>query len=308
MNSGAAQPVVVTGATGLVGRRLVAALRAAGRPVRAVSRGGSAKGFGAGVEAVSWNGRDLPRAALAGAGALVHLAGEPVFGGLPTRAHLARIRASRVDSTAAIVASLAARPEGARPECFVCASAVGYYGSRGDAELDETAAPGEGFLAEVCVAWERAARGAEHLGVRTVMVRTGIVLAREGGALPLMALPFRLGLGGRLGSGRQWFPWIHVEDEVALIAAAIGDARWSGPINAVAPAPVTNAELTRALGEALHRPTLLPVPAFAVRLALRELSGELLGSSRVVPRAALARGFRFAYPELGPALREALGR
>jgi uncharacterized protein (TIGR01777 family) len=303
----ATQPILVTGATGLVGRRLVGSLRAAGRAVRVVSRRREPPGFGAGVEIATWNGRDLPRAALAGAGAVVHLAGEPVFGGVPTRAHLERIRASRVDSTEAIVASLAALPQEERPECFVCASAVGYYGSRGDAELDESAPPGDTYLAEVCVAWERAARGAEPLGVRTVMLRTGIVLAREGGALPLMAMPFRFGLGGRLGDGRQWFPWIHVEDEVALVSAALTDPGWSGPVNAVAPSPVTNAELTRALGEVMHRPTLLPVPAFAVRLALGELAGELLGSRRAVPRAALARGFRFAYPELAPALREALG-
>jgi uncharacterized protein len=301
-----ARAILVTGATGLVGRRLVASLRAAGRPVRVVSRRSAPSGFGAGVESVAWNGRELPRAALAGAAALVHLAGEPVFGGLPTRARLARVRASRVDSTEAIVASLAELPASERPECFVCASAVGYYGSRGDAVLDESAPPGDGFLAEVCVAWERAARGAERLGVRTVALRTGIVLAREGGALPLMALPFRLALGGRLGDGRQWFPWIHIDDEVALVVAALSDARWSGPVNAVAPAPVTNAELTRALGELLHRPTLLPVPAFAVKLALGELAGELLGSRRVVPHAALANGFQFAYQELGRALREAL--
>jgi hypothetical protein len=231
-----------------------------------------------------------------------------VFGGWPTPARKRRIRASRVESTEALVASLAALPEGDRPECLVCASAVGYYGSRGDAELDETAAPGDGFLAEVCVAWEHAALAAADLGIRTVCLRIGIVLAREGGALPRIALPFRWGFGGRLGDGRQWFPWIHVDDLVALVRAALDDPRWSGPVNAVAPGIATNAELTRALGAVLRRPTLLPVPATALRIALGELSGELLGSRRVVPRAAHQRGFRFAYPDLEPALREALDR
>jgi uncharacterized protein (TIGR01777 family) len=237
----------------------------------------------------------------------VHLAGEPVFGPLPTAAHKQKIRASRVDSTEALVAQLASLPARQRPGCFVCASAVGYYGSRGDAQLDESAAPGDGFLAEVCVAWERAARGAEALGVRTVRLRIGIVLAREGGALPRIALPFRLGLGGRIGDGRQWFPWVALEDLVGLARTAIDDPRWSGAVNAVSPEPVTNAEFTRALGAVLARPTWLPLPAAAVRLALGDLAGELLGSRRLVPRAAQERGFSFASPALEPTLRAALG-
>ncbi len=303
-----AKTFVVTGATGLVGRRLVASLAEAGRAVRIVSRSREPARFAAGVEVATWNGRHLAPEALFRVGALVHLAGEPVFGGPLTDARKRRIHASRIDSTEALVASLAALAESDRPECFVCASAVGFYGSRGDAELDETAAPGEGFLAGVCVAWERAALAAAVLGIRVVCLRIGIVLARDGGALPRMALPFRWGFGGRLGDGRQWFPWIHLEDVVALVSAALGDPRWSGPVNAVAPGVVTNAEFTRALGNALGRPTLLPVPAVALRIALGELSGELLGSRRVVPRAAQQRGFRFAYPDLEPALREALSR
>jgi len=302
-----AQRVLVTGGTGLVGRRLVASLRAAGRAVRIVSRSREPAGFAAGVEVATWDGRDLPREALAGVGAVVHLAGEPVFGPLPTAPHKQRIRASRVDSTDALVASLAALPAHERPDCFVCASAVGYYGSRGDAALDESASPGDGFLAEVCVAWERAALAAEPLGVRTVRMRIGIVLAREGGALPRIAMPFRLGLGGRIGDGRQWFPWVALDDLVGLTRTALDDPRWSGAVNAVAPGVVTNAEFTRALGAVLARPTWLPLPAAAVRLALGDLSDELLGSRRIVPRAALDRGYSFASPELEPTLRAALG-
>jgi uncharacterized protein (TIGR01777 family) len=304
----AAKAVLVTGATGLVGRRLVASLRGDGRAVRIVSRSATPEGFDASVAVMSWNGRDLPREALAGAGAVVHLAGEPVFGPLPTAAHMRRVRASRVESTESLVRALGELPEAERPECLVCASAVGYYGSRGDTPLDETAEPGDGLLAEVCTAWERAARGAEALGVRTVRVRIGIVLAQEGGALPTIAQVFRVGLGGRLGNGRQWFPWIAIDDLIALLRAAIDDPRWSGAVNAVAPGVVTNAEFTRALGRKLGRRTWLPVPAAVVRKALGELSGELLGSRRLVPRAAQERGFRFAYPELEPALRAALDR
>jgi len=298
--------VLVTGATGLVGRRLVAALVEQGRPVRIASRRSDPGGFDPAVEVVRWDGRRLPASALAGTGGLVHLAGEPVFGGLLTAARRRRIRASRVDSTEAIVAGIAALPEAERPACFVCASAVGYYGSRGDVELDEEAGPGDGFLAEVCRAWEGAAGSARELGVRTVSLRIGIVLAPEGGALPLMATPFRLGLGGRLGDGSQWFPWIHVEDLVAMICASLADPAWSGAVNAVAPEAVTNAELTRALGRVLGRPTLLPVPAFALRALLGELAQELLGSRRVVPHVARERDFPYRYPDLESALDAAL--
>jgi uncharacterized protein (TIGR01777 family) len=300
--------IVVTGATGLVGRRLVASLRADARAVRIVSRRADVPGFDPGVEVARWDGERLGPEALRGAEALIHLAGEPVFGGLPTAERRRRIRDSRIASTEALVASLAALPEAERPGCFVCASAVGYYGSRGDLALDESARPGEGFLAEVCEDWERAARGASALGVRTTSVRIGIVLAGEGGALPMMAAPFRVGLGGRLGDGRQWVPWIHLDDLVALFRAIVSDASWSGVVNGVAPEPVTNAELTEALGRVLRRPTLFTVPAFAMRGLLGELSGELLGSRRVVPAAARAHGFDYRHPDLEEALRDALDR
>ena len=293
---------LITGATGLVGRRLTASLLHGGRRVRIVSRRDRVEGLDPAVGLAQWNGRDLDARALEGVGAVVHLAGEPVFGGLPTADRLQRIRNSRIDSTLAIVESLGALPEASRPRTFVCASAVGYYGSRGDEELSEDAPPGDGFLAEVCRDWEAAARGAEGLGVRTLSVRIGIVLAAEGGALPMMALPFRIGLGGRLGDGKQWFPWIHADDLVSLLRVCLDDPGYAGAVNGVAPQPVTNAELTSSLGRVLGRPTLLPVPAFALRLALRDLAGELLGSRRVIPGAALARGFAHRHPDLEAAL------
>jgi hypothetical protein len=299
--------VLVTGATGLIGHRVVTALRAAHHTVRVVTRDRDHARLPRAVEVLGWNGRSLAPAALHGVGAVVHLAGEPVFGGRLSNERRERIRRSRIDSTESIERSLAALPDDERPGCLVCASAVGYYPDSGDAELDESAPPGDDFLATVCVDWERAARAAAGDGVRTISLRFGVVLAPEGGALPQMAAIFRAGLGGRLGNGRQWFPWVHVDDAVALVCAALADSRWSGPVNAVSPGIVTNGELTRTLGRVLHRPTLIPVPAVALRLALGELAGQLLGSRRVVPRAARERGFAFAFPELEPALRAALG-
>jgi len=239
--------------------------------------------------------------------AVVHLAGEPVFGGRLSEARKRRIHDSRVESARNIAQGLSELPEADRPRVFVSASAVGYYGSRGDERLDESAPPGDGFLADVCVDWEAAVAAAEDSGVRCASLRLGVVLAREGGALPGLRRIFSLGLGGRLGSGRQWFPWVHVEDVVSLIVSAVADARYRGAVNATAPEPVTNAELTRELAACLGRPAFFPVPAALLRLALGELSEELLGSRRVVPRAALEAGFRFAFPTLPEALRAELG-
>ncbi len=297
--------VLVTGATGLIGHRVVSALHAQGHKVRVVTRNPERVRHPKIFEVQVWNGHSLAPAALRGVDSIVHLAGEPVFGRL-TSARREEIRKSRIDSTESIERSLAALSDEERPKCLVCASAVGYYGDSGDAELDESAKPGEDFFARLCVEWERAACAAGGDGVRTVSLRFGVVFAGEGGPLSLMKPVFRLGFGGRLGHGRQWFPWIHVEDAAGMVMAALGDTSWSGAVNAVAPGIVTNAVLTQTLGQMLHRPTLLPVPAAALRLGLGEFAGQLLGSRRVVPRAALERGFRFAYPELEPALREAL--
>jgi uncharacterized protein (TIGR01777 family) len=299
--------ILVTGGTGLVGRRLVEALRDDGLEVGAVTRSPERARFDEGVEPVGWDGVQVAPEELAKSGAVVHLAGEPVFGGLFTAERRRRILESRVDSTRALVRALSELAPDERPKTFVCASAVGYYGDRGEEELDEDAAPGSGFLSDVCIAWEKAAEPAERLGVRRVSLRIGIVLAREGGALAPMARAFRFGLGGRIGSGRQWFPWIHADDLVGLVRAALDDERYAGPVNAVAPNPVRNAELTKALGAVLRRPTILPLPALPLRLALGELASELLGSRRVVPRRALERGFRFEFEDLARALAVELG-
>ncbi|UCE86111.1 MAG: TIGR01777 family oxidoreductase [Deltaproteobacteria bacterium] len=296
--------VLVTGATGLIGVRLVRALRDEGYAPQCLSRdvARAAQRLPEGAEAVAWNGRTPPRGALAGTAAVVHLAGEPVFAGRLTARRRAAIRDSRIVSTRQLVQSMGELPAAERPGAFLCASAVGYYGSRGDEILDEASPPGTGFLAEVCVDWEAEAARATAAGVRTCSLRIGIVLAREGGALPKMALPVRLGLGGPLGDGRQWVPWIHVDDLVALMLTVVRDARADGVVNAVAPEPVRNLELTRAIARVLRRPALLRAPAFAVRAALGELAEELLGSRRVLPKRASELGFRFRHPTLETAL------
>jgi hypothetical protein len=232
---------------------------------------------------------------------VIHLAGEPIFGGLLTQARMDRIRASRVDSTRRIVDRILERASDDRPGTLICASAVGFYGDAGEDELPETAPSGEGFLAEVCRAWEKEAVRAEEGGLRVVRVRIGVVLSRESGALALMRLPFSLGVGGRLGSGRQFFPWIHVSDLAEAILFCV-DSELSGAINAVAPELVRNADLTRALAAVLKRPALLPVPAWALRAALGPISGELLGSRRVIPSALIEAGFQFGQPDLRGAL------
>ena len=295
--------ILLSGATGLIGGRLLPALASQGVAVRALTRRpAAAPPLAAPHRWLGWDGRNVPPDAVAGAAGVVHLAGEPVFAGRLTAARRARILDSRVESTRSLVAAIGALPAPQRPRVLVSASAVGYYGSRGDQILDEDAAPGKGFFPEVCRAWEAEALAVTRHPVRCVVLRIGIVLARDGGALPRMALPFRVGLGGRLGDGRQWFPWIHADDVVSLIRAVLRDDVYTGPVNAVAPEPVRNAELTRALARVLHRPALFAVPAFVLRAALGELSSDLLGSRRCVPRRALERGFAFVHPEIESAL------
>lgn len=294
--------VLVTGATGLVGGRLLPRLVEAGWQVEGVTRRPERTRLPSGCTAVGWDGVRLTPEVLSGAAAVVHLAGEPVFAGRLDAKRRTRIRDSRIVSTRELVRSLGELTPGERPGVLVCASAVGYYGSRGEEVLDESAAPGDGFLAEVCIDWEGEAAAAEAIGVRVVSLRIGIVLAAEGGALQRMAIPFRLGLGGRLGSGRQWFPWIHADDMAGLIVFALGEPAATGAINATAPHPVRNQELTRELASVLHRPAIFAVPAFALRIALGELSDELLGSRRVVPGRAEALGYRFAQPRIAEAL------
>jgi uncharacterized protein (TIGR01777 family) len=189
-----------------------------------------------------------------------------------------------------------------RPQVLVCASAIGYYGSRGDEILTEKSDPGRDFLAQVVVDWEQSAREAEALGIRVVPLRFGVVLGKDGGALPKMLPPFRLGLGGRLASGQQWMSWIHVDDVIGLIRFALENSTVRGPMNATAPQPATNAEFTRELAAALHRPAILPVPRLALKLLFGEMAEVILGSQRVIPQAARSAGFQFEYPELRPAL------
>jgi uncharacterized protein (TIGR01777 family) len=299
-----AGPVLVSGATGLVGGELVRRLRAAGRTVRALTRDVTKVRPDPGVETCIWNGTDVPESAVRGAGAVVHLAGEPIFGGLPTGARRERIRSSRIDSTRSLVRAIAALPAADRPAVLVCASAIGYYGDRAEETLDETSPPGNGFLADLCVDWEAAAAAVEGHGVRRASLRFGVVLSPKGGALAMMAPAFRLGLGGRLGSGKQWMSWVHLDDAAGLALRALDDAALVGPVNAVAPEPVRNLHFTRALGKALRRPTFLPVPGAPLRLALGDIAGELLGSRRILPARAQAAGYAFARPAIEDAFRD----
>ncbi len=291
---------LITGATGLIGRRLLENLA----DTRVLSRDPSraAKTLGAGIDAREWAGGDAPLnpEVLDGVDAVIHLAGEPIAASRWNPAQKERIRASRVEGTRALVSAMAARET--RPRVLVCASAIGYYGDRGDEELSEDKPPGEGFLSDVCVAWEEVANEARALGVRVVTLRIGVVLSMEGGALSEMMLPFKMGVGGKLGHGRQWMPWVHLDDVVGLIEHALTHEPLDGPMNAVAPGVVTNADFTRALGRAIRRPTALFVPRFALRAALGELSELLLNSHRVVPTVAQQTGYSFRFPEINAAL------
>ncbi|HEY0516699.1 MAG TPA: TIGR01777 family oxidoreductase, partial [Solirubrobacteraceae bacterium] len=246
-----------------------------------------------------------PAAALEGRDAVVHLAGENVAQRWSERARQA-IRESRVTGTAHLVEALAELPGQARPRTLVSASAVGYYGRHGNEPLDEEAPPGEGFLAEVCVEWERAAERAGELGLRVVRVRTGVVLDRSGGALAKMLPSFRLGIGGPVAGGGQFVPWIHAEDVAGIYRAAIEDERWSGAVNATAPTPVSNRQFSHALGRALRRPALLPVPGLALRALYGEMAEIVTGGARVMPARPLMLGYEYRHAELDEALRSAL--
>jgi uncharacterized protein len=302
--------VVVTGSSGLIGTALVQALVADGHRVTRLVRTVPAAGAGdRATTARQWDPERgvLDPADLEGASAVVHLAGENIGAGRWTPARKARIRSSRVGSTALLAETLArlATP----PPVFVCSSAVGIYGNRGSAILGEDSSPGTGFLAEVCRAWEAASAPAAARGIRVVHTRFGMVLSATGGALPRLLLPFRLGLGGRVGDGRQYVSWVDLEDAIGALRHALATPGLSGPVNVVAPNPVTNRELTGTLGRVLRRPTLFPLPAGVARLALGEMADELLlSSTRAVPRRLPAAGFTFLYPTLEAALRHVLGR
>jgi uncharacterized protein (TIGR01777 family) len=297
--------ILLTGATGLIGRKLVAALRTRGDEPVVLSRDPARAQATLGVAAAAWRplAEPAPADALQGCDAVVHLAGENVAQRWTASAKRS-IRGSRVQGTANLVAGLRATTPA--PRVLVSASAVGYYGPRGDERLDEDAAPGSDFLAQVCVDWEQRARDAEDLGTRVVNIRTGVVLDRTGGALAKMLPPFRAGLGGPIAGGGQYMPWIHADDVVALYLAALDDGRWRGPFNAAAPEPVTNREFSTALGRALHRPAIAPVPALAVRLLFGEMAEIVTKGQRAVPARALALGYRFLHTDLDEALRSTL--
>ena len=294
--------ITISGASGLVGRHLLRVLGDAGHTLHVLSRRGVTN-LPSGVKLTVWDPKSLPPiASLENAGAVIHLSGEPVAQRWTTETKR-RIRESRVESTERLVETISKLPR--KPACLVCASAVGYYGSRGDEILEESSPPGSGFLPDVCLAWEKAAQAASGLGVRVTSLRIGVVLDKRGGALGRLLAPFRAGLGGRLGSGRQWMSWIHVGDLVELFRFAI-DQPLKGPVNGVAPFPVSNAEFTQELARVLKRPALLPVPEFLLKALLGDMTEILLASQRVAPRAAESAGFRFRFPQLGPALADLL--
>ncbi len=298
---------VVTGATGFVGRLLLGKLPSSVVLSRDPGRtAGRLQEFP--TRLVAWEPAQepAPAAALEDADAVFHLAGEPIAEGRWTAAKKRRLWDSRVEGTRQLIAGLErVRP---RPRVLVCASAIGYYGDRGDRELRETDSPGEGFLAELCVAWERAAVAAETLGMRVVRLRIGLVLGTSGGLLARLVPLFRLGLGSPLGRGDQWMSWIAVDDLVALLLASAEQETYSGPVNATGPQPVTNRQFTATLAGVLGRPAWLPaVPTWALRIAVGEFASGLVASHRVVPARALEEGFVFQHPSLQDTLQHLLG-
>ncbi|MFD8135024.1 TIGR01777 family oxidoreductase [Streptomyces mirabilis] len=293
--------VAIAGASGLIGSALTRSLTADGHEVvRLVRRAPRGK------DEVRWDpdGQRMDAAGLAGCAAVVNLAGAGVASRRWTEAYKRKILDSRVRGTATLAAAVASLDE--LPRVFVNGSAIGFYGETGDRVVDESAPPGEGFLPSVCVAWEGAAAPAREAGVRTVFARTGLVVAREGGAWGKLFPLFKAGLGGRMGDGRQYWSYISLHDEVAAIRHLIDTSSLSGPVNLTAPTPLTNREITEAMGRVLHRPTVFPTPAPLLRLALGDMSGDILGSQRVHPTRLLSSGFTFAFPSIEEALRAAL--
>lgn len=301
--------VIVTGSTGLVGRALIRSLLADGHEVTRLVRG-DAQGFRApGTTAVHWDPErgEIDAKELEGHDAAVHLAGEPVAEGRWDDEKKRRIRESRMKGTSLLAGALAGLS--AKPSVLVSASATGFYGDRGAEVLREESASGSDFLSEVCREWELATLAASQAGIRVAHLRIGVVLSGEGGALQKMLTPFKLGLGGKVGSGSQYMSWITLEDLVGVIRRAIEDESLRGPVNAVAPGALTNEEFTKALGHVLGRPTIFAVPAFAARLAFGEVADALLmASTRVEPARLKEAGYQFKHPEIEGALRSALGK
>jgi uncharacterized protein (TIGR01777 family) len=301
--------VTLTGATGLIGTKLVRALRDHGDTVTVLSRSPEKAQAALGVAAIAWDplAGPAPVEALRGRDAVIHLAGEPVAQRWSDEVKR-RISESREVGTCNLVAGLAAAGDSVptRPKALVSSSAVGYYGKHGDERVPESTAAGDDFLAGVCVAWEREADAAAALGIRVVKIRTGVVLDKNGGALKTMLPPFKLGAGGPVAGGQQYLPWIHVDDLVRLYLQAATDASWNGAYNGAAPEPVTNKAFSKALGRALHRPAVAPVPAFAIRLLYGDMAEIVTEGQRAVPEHALADGFTYKYADLDEALADAL--
>ncbi len=304
--------ILITGGTGLIGRALIDRLLPDGHEIIVLSRHPHRASLPAGVQVVGWDARSAQGWAqwVEGANAVVNLAGESIAGKGPipsrwTADRKRRIRESRLNATRAVVEAIGMAGE--KPKVLVQGSAVGFYGGRtDDVVLDEDAPPGDDFLAEVAVQWEAASEPVKAWGVRRAIARTGLVLSASGGSLPPTMLPFRFFLGGPLGNGLQWWPWIHIRDEARAIRFLIEEPRASGPFNLVAPNPVTNREFALILGKVMGRPAFIPTPAFVLRLALGEMADLLLKGQRAVPKRLLALGFEFEFPELESALRDLL--
>ncbi|HYL13231.1 MAG TPA: TIGR01777 family oxidoreductase [Terriglobales bacterium] len=294
--------ILVSGVSGPIGAALLPSLRSRGYKVVRLVRGPAS-----GDEQISWDpAKPLSPESVSGFEAVIHLAGESIVGRW-TAAKKARIRDSRVLGTGNLAEALARAAQ--RPGVLITASAVGYYGHRGDEVLQEDSSPGQDFLAEVCHQWEAATQPAAQAGIRTVNMRIGLILSPVGGALPKMLTPFRLGVGGNIGNGRQWWSWIDVSDVVGAVHHIMKTDLLQGPVNLVAPKPVTNAEFTKTLAEALHRPAIFPMPAFAARLAFGEMADELLlASQRVEPTKLVASGYPFQHSDLKKALEDILTR
>jgi uncharacterized protein (TIGR01777 family) len=298
--------VVITGGTGLIGSEVARDLGSAGHEIVILTRNPTEAALPPNTRAVQWDGKTAAGWSnlLNGDTAIVHLAGESIASGRWSEGKKRRIRDSRVDSGKAVLAAI--RQASEKPRVLLQGSAVGYYGPRGDEVVTESSPPGNDFLANVCAEWEASTAEAESLGVRRVLLRTGIVLSDKGGALPKMALPFRLMAGGPLGSGRQWVPWIHIADEVGAIRFLIEREDARGPFNLTAPRPLTNRDFSRVLGKALHRPSFAFAPSIALRAVLGEMADMLLYGQRAVPHRLMEMGYAFRYPEALPALRNLL--
>jgi uncharacterized protein (TIGR01777 family) len=298
--------ILITGATGLIGRAICRRLADDAHQVVVLSRRPESAEVVEGAQVFRWEPLLGPTEGEVweGVDAVIHLAGEPVAASRWTDEQKRRIRDSRVMGTRHLLEGIKAVTD--RPKILVSGSAVGFYGNRGDEHLDERSAPGQGFLPEVCQQWENETLRGQEMGLRVVLVRTGVVLSTNGGALEKMLLPFKLGLGGRMGDGGQWFPWIHIDDIAGIFCHALFSAELSGPINGVAPGIVRNGEFTDELAAALRRPAIFPVPKFALKIVMGEMAEVVLHSQRVTPRVALDSGYRFHFQMLRPALRSLL--